>query len=204
MKGLVLKDLLVLKTSLKTVVLIVILFGFMGAISGSTYMTTFAAVYAGILPMTSMAYDERCSFNRYAMAMPVKKGHIALSKYITGLLLTVAAMVIAVAMSVVAGGGSVAEIALVSLCVPLFYHSFMLPLMFKYGVEKSRIFILVGVVVPALLMAVAGETKVIMAITAKLGGLSDGVIIACLAAAVVVIYTASVFLSVHICKNKEW
>ena len=99
MKGLVLKDLLVLKTTMKTVILIVIIFGFMGAMSGSAYMTTFASVYAAILPMTCMAYDERSHFNRYAVIMPIKPAHIALSKYVTGLVLAVAAMIIAVLMA---------------------------------------------------------------------------------------------------------
>ena len=80
MKGIVVKDLLTLKSSMKTVVLIVILFGFMGAKSGSAYMSTFASVYAAILPMTCMAFDERSRFNRYAVIMPVNLRDIVLSK----------------------------------------------------------------------------------------------------------------------------
>ena len=90
MKGLIIKDLTVLKSSLKTVLIIVVLFAFMGIKSGSAYMTTFASVYAAILPMTCMAYDERSRFNRYAVAMPVSPRDVALSKNITGLILAAA------------------------------------------------------------------------------------------------------------------
>ena len=78
MKGLVLKDLLVLKSAMRIVVVIVLIFGFMGAMSGSAYMITFASVYAAILPMTCMAYDERCHFNRFAVTLPVSTRDIVL------------------------------------------------------------------------------------------------------------------------------
>ena len=148
MKGIVIKDLLTLKSSMKTVVLIVILFGFMGAKSGSAYMTTFASVYAAILPMTCMAYDERSRFNRYAVAMPVSPRNIALSKYITGLILVAAATAIALVIALFTKV-PIGETAAGCMLIPVFYHTFMLPVMFKFGVEKSRLMVLIGVVIPA-------------------------------------------------------
>ena len=144
MKGLIIKDLTVLKSSLKTVFIIVAVFAFMGIKSGSAYMTTFASVYAAILPMTCMAYDERSRFNRYAVAMPVSPRDIALSKYITGLILAAAATAIALVIALFTKA-PIGETAAGCMLIPVFYHTFMLPVMFKFGVEKSRLVVLVGV-----------------------------------------------------------
>ena len=148
MKGLIIKDLTVLKSSLKTVFIIVVLFAFMGIKSGSAYMATFASVYAAILPMTCMAYDERSRFNRYAVAMPISPRDIALSKYITGLILAAAATAIALVIALFTKA-PIGETAAGCMLIPVFYHTFMLPVMFKFGVEKSRLMVLIGVVIPA-------------------------------------------------------
>lgn len=203
MKGLVIKDLLVLKVAMKTVILIVVVFGFMGAMSGSMYMTTFASVYAAILPMTCMAYDERSKFNRYAMAMPVKPSYIALSKYLTGLLLAAAALVIAVLMAVFTGGG-LAETALTCVLIPIFYHTFMLPLMFKFGTEKSRIIIMVAVVIPSLAVGFAEELGLLDKLIYGLSSISVTAFVAAVIGVLLAMYILSIFISISICKNKEW
>ena len=203
MKGLVLKDLLVLKTTMKTVIVIIVLFGFMGAMSGSTYMTTFASVYAAILPMTCMAYDERSHFNRYAVTMPVKAAHIAVSKYVTGLVLAAVAMVIAVLMAVVTKV-SILETVLTCIAIPLIYHTFMLPLMFLFGTEKSRIIILIGAVAPALLFGFAEDAGVLEAALNRISNTSATVLGVVAAVVLVVMYVVSIFTSITICKKKEW
>ena len=203
MKGIVVKDLLTLKSSMKTVVLIVILFGFMGAKSGSAYMSTFASVYAAILPMTCMAFDERSRFNRYAVIMPVNLRDIVLSKYVVGLILAVAATVVAVAMTAVAGG-SIGETVAASIAIPMVYHSILLPLMFKFGVEKSRIIILAGVVVPAVGISFLEESGRLSGVINALGSVQVSSSLAYGAMVLIVIYTASVLISLAVCRNKEW
>ena len=203
MKGIVIKDLLTLKSSMKTVVLIVILFGFMGAKSGSAYMSTFASVYAAILPMTCMAFDERSRFNRYAVIMPVNLRDIVLSKYVGGLILAVAATVVAVAMTALSGG-SIGETVAASIAIPMVYHSLLLPLMFKFGVEKSRIIILAGVVVPAVGISFLEESGRLNGVINALDSVQVSSALAYGAMVLIVIYTASVLISLAVCRNKEW
>ena len=203
MKGIVIKDLLTLKSSMKTVVLIVILFGFMGAKSGSAYMSTFASVYAAILPMTCMAFDERSRFNRYAVVMPVNLRDIVLSKYVVGLILAVAATVVAVAMTALSGG-SIGETVAASIAIPMVYHSLLLPLMFKFGVEKSRIIILAGVVVPAVGISFLEESGRLNGVINALDSVQVSSALAYGAMVLIVIYTASVLISLAVCRNKEW
>ena len=203
MKGIVVKDLLALKSSMKTVILIVILFGFMGAKSGSAYMSTFASVYAAILPMTCMAFDERSRFNRYAVVMPVNLRDIVLSKYVVGLILAVAATVVATAMTALSGG-SIGETVAASIAIPMVYHSILLPLMFKFGVEKSRIIILAGVVVPAVGISFLEESGRLNGVINALDSVQVSSALAYGAIVLIVIYTASVLISLAVCKNKEW
>ena len=203
MKGIILKDLLVLKVAMRTIIVIVLVFGFMGAMSGSAYMTSFASVYAAILPMTCLAYDERCAFNRYAMTMPVSVGQIVLSKYITGLILAAAALVICIVTAAISGGGYAETIA-TAILMPMFYHSFMLPVMFKFGVEKSRIIVMVTVVIPALLVGFAEEAGVLDGFITTLASFSPTVLITGLVCVVLAMYIASIMASIAICKNKEW
>ena len=203
MKGIVVKDLLTLKSSMKTVVLIVVLFGVMGAKSGSAYMSTFASVYAAILPMTCMAFDERSRFNRYAVIMPVNLRDIVLSKYVVGLILAVAATVVATAMTALSGG-SIGETVAASIAIPMVYHSILLPLMFKFGVEKSRIIILAGVVVPAVGISFLEESGRLNGVINALDSVQVSSALAYAAMVLIVIYTASVLISLAVCKNKEW
>ena len=203
MKGLVLKDLLVLKVAMKTVIMVVILFGFMGSMSGSAYMSTFASVYAAILPMTCMAYDERSKFNRFAMTLPVSVKELVLSRYITGLVLAAAAMVIALVQTVISGGDVVLT-AVLAVAIPVFYHTFMLPIMFNFGSEKSRLIVMVGVVFPAIGISVLEELGVLDKFIAALSTMNGAVVAATGAAVLLVLYIASIFISIAICKRKEW
>ncbi len=203
MKGLIIKDLTVLKSSLKTVFIIVAVFAFMGVKSGSAYMTTFASVYAAILPMTCMAYDERCRFNRYAVAMPISPRDIALSKYITGLILAAAATAIALVIALFTKA-PIGETAAGSMLIPVFYHTFMLPVMFKYGVEKSRLMVLIGVVIPAVGISFMEEAGVLDAFMQKLSTTDEAVVMSVVFAVMAVLYLLSAVLSISICKNREW
>ena len=203
MKGLVIKDLMVLKVAMKTVILIVVIFGFVGAMSGSAYMSTFASVYAAILPMTCMAYDERSKFNRYAMVMPVKPSYIALSKYITGIVLALVATVVSLVTAAISET-DLASTAVSCMLIPLFYHTFMLPLMFKYGIEKSRLVVMIGVVIPAMLFGALEGTGLLDKALAVLGSMNTAVLVGGIIAVVLAMYVASVFISISICKNKEW
>ena len=203
MKGLIIKDLTVLKSSLKTVLIIVVLFAFMGIKSGSAYMTTFASVYAAILPMTCMAYDERSRFNRYAVAMPISPRDIALSKYFTGLILAAVATAIALVIALFTKA-PIGETAVGCMLIPAFYHTFMLPVMFKFGVEKSRLMVLIGVVIPAVGISFMEEAGMLDAFMQTLRTTDETVVMSIVFAVMAVLYLLSVVLSISICKNKEW
>ena len=55
----------------------------MGAF-GSTY----AMMMAVMMPLTSIAYDERCKWDRYAAMLPYRIGQLVWSKYLLSYLYT--------------------------------------------------------------------------------------------------------------------
>ena len=205
MKGIILKDLLVLKNALRTVVAFILMFGIIGVVSDSGYMITFAGVYAAILPMTSMAYDERCGFNRFANVLPINKNAIVYSKYIVGLMLAFAAAVVSLIIMLIGkGSDGIAEVIASCIAVPMFYQSVLMPAMFKFGVEKSRLIVLGAFVLPTMILAMVFNGGSGEAFLAALDAMAPQKLVLAGAVIIAVFYAASVALSVAICKKKEW
>ncbi len=92
MKGLIIKDLISLKGQSKVLLVLAGFYLFIAITSDNP------AVFGGIvsvvcatLPITTMALDERVSWDRYALTTPVSRSTIVFSKYLLGIILTVAA-----------------------------------------------------------------------------------------------------------------
>lgn len=205
MKGMILKDLLVLKTSLRTVVAFILLFGIIGISTDSGYMITFAGVYASILPMTSMAYDERSGFNRFANVLPINKNAIVYSKYIVGLMLAFAAAVVSLIIMLIGkGSDGIAEVIASCIAVPMFYQSVLMPAMFKFGVEKSRLIVLGAFVLPTMILAMVFNGGSGEAVLMALNSISPQIAMLFGFIILMIIYALSIALSVKICKKKEW
>ncbi len=205
MKGIILKDLLVLKNSLRTVVAFILMFGIIGVVSDSGYMITFAGVYASILPMTSMAYDERSGFNRFANVLPINKNAIVYSKYIVGLMLAFAAAVVSLIIMLIGkGSDGIAEVIASCIAVPMFYQSVLMPAMFKFGVEKSRLIVLGAFVLPTMILAMVFNGGSGEAVLMALNSISPQMAMLFGFIILMIIYALSIALSVKICKKKEW
>ena len=91
MSGLILKDLYTLVKQLKIMLLMLLLFACVPNLS----MASFAVLYAAMLPVTAMAYDERSKWNELAVMMPYSPTAIVASKYLFGLISVGMASIIA-------------------------------------------------------------------------------------------------------------
>ena len=70
--------------------------------------------------------------------------------------------------------------------------------------EKSRLIVVVTVVIPALAIGFAEEAGLLDNFIAALAGMSTAVLIAGLIGIVLAMYIGSIMASIAICKNKEW
>ncbi len=154
MSGLVYKDLINLKQQWKSYLLILVFWGGLSVMQKNPYFFGgMFAVYLSIVLLTACGYDEQSGWDKYALTMPVSRGRIVLSKYMLGLLLDVLGFA-TTAIFFVAARTPFQEMITgqcifqtISLCM----LAILLPLTFRFGVEKARTSIAVAMLTPVLI-----------------------------------------------------
>lgn len=141
MKALMLKDTYVLWKQARFFLVLILVF----ALLPSSFNSTFAVVYAAMLPYTAMAYDERSRWDQLAMMMPYADRDIVLSKYVLGWLLSLGAAALTLLCQTVlftirrsTFPAPSAAVAALAFCASVCILAISLPLMFRFGVERGR------------------------------------------------------------------
>ena len=152
MKGLLLKDYYTLLKQLRFYLIFLLIF----SIIPNMNLSTIAIVYAAMLPITVIAYDERSKWDQLAAMMPYSKRELVLSKYLLGYIAVAVFSLITLALqagiSLIVKSGFTAEQAMaifVTAAAGLMLLAINLPFMFWLGVERGRVvfMILIGVTV---------------------------------------------------------
>lgn len=147
MIGLVYKDLMVLKKQLRYYLVFLVIYGGMTVAGmGPGILGAVICIVGMILPMSSIAYDEQARWDKYAAATPAGRAGIVGGKYLFTLVvvgsmtgLVVLCMVLLRLTGLVKN--DMAELVFTALgCggAALFINAITLPLMLKFGAEKSR------------------------------------------------------------------
>ncbi len=155
MKSLILKDLYVADKQMRLLIILALVFcaaPIEGSFSGLG--NTYAMMVALMLPMTTITYDERCRWDKYAAMLPYKPATIVWSKYVLSFLGTLTGVVIILAgtaiRAAVSGAAPVWEEALTTTAMLLVMMVFLtdlgLPLCYRFGSEKGRIVMFVALV----------------------------------------------------------
>ena len=167
MSGLILKDFLILRKTLRSYLLFVAVYSAVAS-SGfwsASFMGGFIIMMLAILPMNVFAYDKQAKWDTYGLALPVSRTKTVAARYLTVLVLTA----VSVALSAALGAAlsllgrmeeTFAEYLLtctVMAVLALLTNAMMLPLLYKFGSERARMMlfgvmgtiVLVGVVVLA-------------------------------------------------------
>ena len=94
MTGLILKDALVLKKTLKTYLLLLAVYAVLAAVGvfSVSFVTAFLEVIALMLPMSAFAFDEQAHWDRYAAALPLSRRDIVMARYAFTLLVLLTAL----------------------------------------------------------------------------------------------------------------
>ena len=82
MKGLLIKDLYLVKGYGTSIILISALFIAIGIMNGSYAFLMLTALYSAMISINTMSYDERGHWDTYADSLPVSRTQVVLSKYI--------------------------------------------------------------------------------------------------------------------------
>ena len=157
MKGLLLKGWYMTVKYCRSYLLITFVFILVSVFSGSDplFFLLYPMLLAGMVPVTLLSYDERSRWNVFSGALPYSKAQLVSAKYIATLVLL--------------GGSAVATLAALSirmvrlgevdllellgmtgllLSAGLFVPALLLPIIFRFGVEKGRMayYIVIGLV----------------------------------------------------------
>ena len=211
MKGLLLKDFCILKKQIKLMVVFVIFYAIWAvAAKMPTMMGTMVILLSIMMPISSMSYDEAGQWYRYAFSLPIPRRTLVLSKYVLGFLVSLGGLVVSAIGNIIILALTNGENALESwltiigfLELGVIFLSIIIPILFKYGVEKGRLFIVVIAVIPSLLVALLGSTLKTSGTLMPSAELLQAILCSS------PLFTLAIFLisfriSVGICRKKEY
>lgn len=151
MLGLIKKDLLMIKGNIKTLAIIFVVFTIM-AINGNGNFAFIPAFMSVMIVMSTFSYDEYNKTDGFITSLPNGKKNAVKSKYISTLIIISVSIILTVIMTMIIGISQNSldfkEILYTTLgcfAAMLILQSVLYPVIYKYGIEKSRIGVFVGV-----------------------------------------------------------
>lgn len=95
-----------------------------------------------MMPIYALGYDERCRWERYALAMPVRKSDLFWSRFLLGVIAIALGAAVQTLAALLTGRGELLSSLAVTAPSAVVYLLITLPLMMKLGVEKGRFLLL--------------------------------------------------------------
>jgi len=203
MKGLILKDFINLKKQSKVIgVLVVFYFLLSITTKNNSMFGAMMLILFAMMPITAISYDEKANWDKYGLTMPVSRTEMVLSKYILGLILSTFALVLNFIVQILMGTEMNTEnitIIFVIFGVSIIFISLLLPIMFKFGVEKGRMLMILVLMLPTIIIMLLPEIF-------KTPPPEEMIIkvLYALPFIIVIIYVLSIFISINIYNKKEF
>lgn len=155
MTGLVKKDLYLSLSMLKSYVLVAAVFAALTltGIYDTSFFVTYLSVMCIMIPVNLFAYDEQARWDKYAAALPSGRAGVVGARYLFTVLVCLGSLVFALLLQLIVAiftgaRGQARTDLLLSGLLPAVYGCFMnavlLPLLFKFGSQKGRIYLLLA------------------------------------------------------------
>lgn len=151
MLGLIKKDLLIVKNNLKLIGIVLTIF-FILALQDKFDITLalpfIAMIYLFVITLfiSTFSYDEFNKWDAYAVTLPNGRKNIVKSKYITSIILVICALIVTLSLNYLISfiNDSLEFEKVISLVLEMttgiiLIESIMLPIIFKFGIEKGRL-----------------------------------------------------------------
>ena len=160
MKGLILKDFYTMARYGKTLLALILFYvglAFLG--QPASFVSAMMVFLFAMMVISSFSYDEFGKWNKYCLSLPVSRQQMVGGKYLFALIMLVVGMVLGLL-----GGYLISltqDISFIEEVLPsclggaaaaLFMLSLLLPLMYRFGVEKGRILLLAVCFLPVILV----------------------------------------------------
>lgn len=148
MKGLLIKDALMIRRTLTLYIAMVVILSL-----GNENAMMFALFYSLMLPVNLIALDERCRFDRLAPMLPLTSRACVLDKYLFSYASIALMTLVGVAVSCVKLGGlAMPPVLVTGVAITLLSHAISIPLLIRFGVERGRMLYMALVLVQAVLL----------------------------------------------------
>ena len=162
MKGLILKDLLILKNQMRNVLIIILGFVILSLwMENYFYIAFIIPFYIVMLVISTFSYDELNNSNTYIVALPYSRKTIVKARYILSVLSIITALLIGLALSLIIPifnvdmdfastfASTTATIMGVILVLAL-----LMPCFYKFGVQKGRIILFMAIMAISLIIGI--------------------------------------------------
>lgn len=164
MKGLILKDLLNLRKNLKTIIIMCLFYTLLFSTLNPTFLSGMITILFAMQILTTFSYDDYSKWNMYALSLPITKKQLVLSKYILGISFIifggVFSFILTSLLSLFKGSfilGDLVASIIGSTGIMILMILILLPLIFKYRVERSRIMLLAIFAIPTVLILIISK-----------------------------------------------
>ncbi len=211
MKGLLLKDLYMAAKYCRVYPIIILVFAAASIFSDeNVFFLFYPILMAGIIPVTLLSYDEKSRWEVYSGAFPYTRKQLVTAKYEIALLvlgcsvgLIAAVQAIHLGLSGSADWTGYALLLASLLSLGLFAPCILLPVMFRFGVEKGRIVYYAVILVTCGALGALGVLDLDVDIVTFLSGAGAGWIIPAMLMASVLLLLISWQLSIHFYQKRE-
>lgn len=167
MKGLILKDLLNLRSTFKMLGAMIVFFAVAFLREGNSFVFGIIILMFAMMVVTTISYDDLAKWDAYALTMPVTRKEMVLSKYLVMAILNTLGAVLSLIVGIV---GSVimrqsfdleilAIIGIIYL-VAFIFGSVIIPLIYKFGTEKARLMLFLCALLPTALILLLEQFNV--------------------------------------------
>lgn len=210
MKGLIKKDLLMIKSNIKILLILLLIYGVM-AYKGQMDLSFILPFMSVMIMISTFSYDTYNKWDAYAITLPDGRKNSIRSKYIaTLLLIVITTIVVAVLMTIIGYAhaktinfNDIFATILGTFLATTILQSFMYPSIYKFGLEKARIGIFVVVFGIAIIGGILSKYINFASLFQKLSFLNNYMIILVPIIIVVMMYI-SYKVSEAIYKKKEY
>ncbi len=150
MLGLIKKDLLMIKSSIRVYALWLVVYVILEIIEGENYIISYLPVFVVFMMMTTFSYDEYNKSDAYISTLPCGKKNVVKAKYLTTIILFIAFAILSICCATILSFTN-SDLQLQDILVTILgvifgvsvFQSIFYPLIYKFGIEKSRIAIII-------------------------------------------------------------
>ena len=151
MKGLIIKDFLNLRNNIKTMLITILIYLLFFISYDPSFLSGLLIMIFCLQSLSTFSYDEYANWDVFALSLPISRKELVLSKYIVFAIFpiagTILSEIIVTGICLVKGIPISAELFISGIAI-LFTAEllilFLLPFVFKYGIERGRMMMVIS------------------------------------------------------------